>query len=233
MNTSPSKHDEWAWVGDRYAEGCDGIRLLVLGESSYGENLLATSPRVLIEHYLEHSARWHSTYTRFLKLLTGQTAAPDKSQRKALWGELAFTNYLTRAAGFKARDRPTEVQWGESLPDFLKFLSWLNPTPDAVIVWGMPLWNTLEHNPECQQCVQWNHTQGMGYIHWPGGQPIPAVGIAHPSSPVSCNTKWRKHLDDFLKRQPPRRRHIFSELAGSCPDIRPVPSHRPKDVRRT
>lgn len=203
MKASPTNHNEWAWLGERYAGGRNGIRLLVLGESSYGENLRATPPRVLIEHYLESSARWHNTYTRFLKILTGQTAAPDDRQRKAIWGELAFTNYLTRAAGFKAGDRPTEDQWEESLSDFFGFLTWLKPSPDAVIVWGMPLWKALEHNPGCRQCVRWNHMQGMGYIHWPGGAPMPAVGIAHPSAPVSGRLKWKKRLGDFLEKQRP------------------------------
>lgn len=228
---SPSNHQQWAWVGKHYAEGWDGIRVLVLGESSYGT--VATPPRVLIEHYLASSARWHNTYTRFLKILTGQTVAPDREQRKNLWDRLAFTNYLTSAAGSKAGDRPSKTQWGDSLPNFVRFLGWLNPTPTVVIVWGMSLWNALEHDRGCKQCVQWNHQEGTGYIHWPHGQPIPAVGIAHPAYPASSNAKWRKHLNDFMDIQRSRRLHSFTELAGSCPDILPVPPHRPDDLPRT
>jgi|CXWL01.1.fsa_nt_gi hypothetical protein len=249
---SPSNHAQWAWVGDQYTNGLDGIRILVLGESSYGKDLKPTAPQDLIRNYFIGHGAWRRTYTRFLKILSNETAAPTTDERKDYWGRLAFTNYLSCAAGHKAGDEPSNEMWGASLENFFGLLAWLNPQPDGVIVWGERLHNALAHNPGCRwgnsqnQCWQGNKEQLMQFIHWPGGRPIPAVYIAHPCTPASGSPKWTGPLHDFLRKLPDRsqdlkmrcknaeqRRQRFSALAGSCPGLEDATPHETKDVRRT
>jgi len=200
----PSQYPK-AWKGAHYAKGFNGVRLLALGESSYGDT--PTSPHSLVEDHIRGPARhhWHRTYSRFLWLLDSQGTWPSTlEQRQARWDQIAFTNYLIEVAGPGARKRPARESWGRSLAPFLAFLKTLKPLPDAVIVWGFPPWYALQGDPTCQwgaerhQCLQWNKEKAMGFIHWPDGPPLPAFALAHPSSPATTQRKWGPKLAAFL-----------------------------------
>ena len=193
----------WEWIGRNYATGWNGTRLLVLGESSYGAE--APPPRFLVENHIQGTGRWRSTYTRFEKLLERCEGNPTEEQRRAFWNRLAFTNFLNRPAALRPRSgRPPTELWAKAMPDFHSLIGRLTPRPDGIIVWGLRLWYSLEREPGCRwgspscQSLQWDPVRGRGQIHWPGGPPIPAVAIAHPSSPVALNQKWAGVLPTFL-----------------------------------
>jgi hypothetical protein len=203
MLDSDTEPQSWEWIGKEYANGWNGVCLLVLGESSYGEN--PTAPNILVTAYTsDEPGHWHRTYTRFLQMLENCKANPSKERRKQIWDRLAFTNFLTQAAGLKHRDQPPEESWGKSLPAFLDFLAKLQPPPDGVIVWGYRLWYALHGKLGCRwgdsavQCLQWNSEKKMGFIHWPNGKPIPAMAIGHPATPATKHEKWAPKLAAFL-----------------------------------
>lgn len=131
------------WIGSHYKEGWEGVRLLVLGESSYGDK--STAPYVLVMHHIKDgTGHWCRTYTRFLHLLDHQNSnLSDAEQRTKIWDRLAFYNYLTAAAGMRPRTPPPEESWGKSEPALFGFLETLDPPPDGVIVWGYRLWYAL------------------------------------------------------------------------------------------
>ena len=194
----------WEWIGEQYSSGWHGVRLLVLGESSHGTS--ASSPHVLVKSHIDGTGHWRATYTRFQKLLQGRLDNPSIEQRAEFWSHLAFTNFLNQPAALTARaGPPPDRLWGEAVPDFHSMLGRLEPRPDGIIAWGKTLWDNLEYNPGCQwgspprQCLQWDSSRGRGQIHWPGGPPIPAVMIAHPSTPSALSPKWTAVLDLFLK----------------------------------
>ena len=184
------------WIGSHYKEGWEGVRLLVLGESSYGDK--ATSPFVLVMHHIQQgTGHWCRTYTRFLHLLDHQNSNfSDPEQRRKIWDRLAFYNYLTEAAGRRPRTTPPEESWEKSEPAFFGFLETLDPPPDGVIVWGYRLWNALEKKRGWLK----GYGNNIGKIFWPAdrSRSLPAFALKHPSSPGMKHDEWALKLGGFL-----------------------------------
>lgn len=203
MHETPTVSPPREWIGSRYSQGWKGVRLLVLGESSHGGGA-PPAPRDLVNIHIRGKGRWRATYTRFLKMLAGRKTNLTSEERLACWESLAFTNYISDSTAGAAGDRPSAESWGRSLPVFLEYLNRLQPSPDGVIIWGHPLWNSLQRNLDCRwgepthQCLQWDTEKLGGFIHWPGGTPIPAIMIAHPCSPSTKHEKWAPRIETFL-----------------------------------
>jgi hypothetical protein len=205
MNDSGGK----PWIGRYYTEGWDGVILLVLGESSYGDK--PTAPCDLVRHHIEEgTGHWCRTYTRFLHLLDPQNSAlSDAEQRRKIWDRLAFYNYLTEVAGTRPRTPPLEGSWERSERSFFDFLQKLDPPPDGVIVWGYRLWYALEKKRG------WLKGEGnnVGMIYWPGdrSKSLRAFALKHPSTRGMKDKEWALKLAEFLGKL----RHKKSAVAFS------------------
>ena len=143
------------WIGERYAAGGRfGVRVLVLGKSSYGPER-AEGPMVTKE-----VVRWftqraetgegarHWYFTTIANVLRGRSGSISDDELAAVFQEVAFYNLLPAvlvppAPGVSRQGRPKLRHWANGKATFRNVLdAW---RPDAVLVVGRELW---EHIPE-------------------------------------------------------------------------------------
>lgn len=127
------------WIGSKYETiGIDGVRVLAIGESHYGDEAGATSRFTSeVVNDCVYLGR-HPFFTKVAKLILGMQAGQyltDVALRDA-WERIAFYNYVQHMLP-AARIRPTESMWQEAeqaLPNVLARLQ-----PEVVIVMGKEL----------------------------------------------------------------------------------------------
>lgn len=134
------------WKGQHYGrESRFGVRLLVLGESHYGQPGEDDKPTLTEEVVRDYSAEHrHPYFTRIAKVLRGDRGWIDDEERAAIWEHLAFYNYvqsLVPAPGIP----PTSAQWAAAHGPFLTVLNRLQP--DGVLVVSQRLWDQLSQMP--------------------------------------------------------------------------------------
>ena len=127
------------WKGERYGrESRFGVRLLVLGESHYGECGTETSDfttAVVREWAQTHR---HAFFTVISKiLLCKPNGRIDNETRGEVWNHVAFYNFVQSFVGDRSRIRPNSRQWIEAQAPFKEVLHHLQP--DAVLVLGYRL----------------------------------------------------------------------------------------------
>ena len=129
------------WIGGKYGRDSRfGMRLLVLGESHYGEdseNWGVKFTQGVVRHWGQ-TAR-SSFFTRISKVLLGITEWIDDDTRADIWEHIAFYNFVQTILP-TARSAPTYRQWREAELPFRSVLEILNP--DAVLILG---WRLSEH----------------------------------------------------------------------------------------
>jgi hypothetical protein len=194
--TEESEYDYW--VGERYREhGYRGVHLLVLGESSHGSSDAdekAVSPRTLVKAHIEYrSGHWGRTYTQFLQVLTGDRPIVDRGK---IWAELAFHNFLQCWAAENAKTAPTEANWANpaNMTAFRHACATLRP--DAVIVWGLRLWDNLATRYGCLV----PEGDDRGHVKFDGNAApvISAFCMAHPWTPRMTFEIWSPRIRQFL-----------------------------------
>ena len=86
------------WVGSQYAEGIQGKRVMVLGESHYCAHESDAVPQLtinIIHHILnpdsEHEG-FMNTYTKFGRALAGKDQYDN--DRAAVWNTVLFYNFV-------------------------------------------------------------------------------------------------------------------------------------------
>lgn len=194
----PMKYDYWE--GENYkTAGHFGIRLLILGESSYGSSDTteeAISPDDLVRLHIEHrSGHWGRTYTRFLQVLTGERPVTDRAK---VWAGLAFHNFMLCWAAQDPMTAPAEASWSD--PTNLNALREVcnELQPDAVIVWGYRLWDRLEAGHRCL-VRESNGDDGLLFGR-EGPRGIPAFRMEHPWTPRMSFESWAPRIKRFLDR---------------------------------
>jgi hypothetical protein len=188
---------EKIWRGAQYSAGWNGVKLLVLGESSYGDD--ATSPDTLVRLHIDGKGRrWGRTYTRFLQMLDfPNRRSTNPSGRQELWDRLIFMNFLEVAAGDGPRQAPKGDLWRKALPGFHAVFSEIVPAPDSVLIWGYRLWDALEKECECLE----GRGDNTGKLILPGIGTFEAFALKHPSSPGATSPEWALKLSQFLEKQ--------------------------------
>lgn len=166
------------WIGDKYqSEGLDGLRLLILGESHYGENGTEHPDftRDVVKSLGQENR--HRFFTTTAKVVLGMGSSHISDTKRAdFWDRVAFANYIQTfvAEDADSRKRPTEEMWKEArkaLPTTIE-----KTNPDAIVVLGLEV---ERHLPELPNS-------------------LPHHGIKHPSQYFEY-AEWQPDLQHFLR----------------------------------
>jgi hypothetical protein len=173
---TPSKEAECVprfapWVGaDYFGNGFNGVRLLIVGESHYGEEDISTAD-VIREHAIEKSQREY--FQKIQSIVTGECTS-TRDSRCSFWNSVAFYNYV-QALMPTASTAPTRLQFRQSEPSFRTVLGTL--APDCLLATGYRLWDGM---PALD--VVHMGSSGFGAYLSSGGKSILSHYIMHPSS---------------------------------------------------
>lgn len=156
------------WIGSRYlGNNRFGLRVLVLGESHYGEtSKFHPGFTTEIVRWLAQDER-HSFFTKTSKVLLGldKTSYLDSHTRGEVWEHIAFYNYIPEFVSENPRDRPTPAMWASAEQPFIETVRQL--APQVILVLGKALSSHLPKLPEhidiC--CIQHPST-GFSYQRW-------------------------------------------------------------------
>lgn len=112
--TTPASLEDKPWIGPNYK----GMRILVLGESWYGDwGGAQNSDAGYVQAYLDGKLA-DRMYTKMANAIG--------LDRKAYWDSIAFTNFVIWA-GAKRTDRPTPQMYRNSMPRLRRLLEQLKP----------------------------------------------------------------------------------------------------------
>lgn len=190
------------WVGDRYANGLGGQRVLVLGESHYlvpekGDwrtHRDAGFTRSVIGQETEAGGRL-AYFTRLTALLS-----PGGQPDAALWHRLAFFNAVERFVGDAPRQRPDGLAWADAEFSLAERIAALRPT--LVLVTGFDLWKhvrvALAGKAE-EIGKRQRRVERLDELHENGGDaPCVFVGTMHPSAYGFKLAEWRHVVQAHL-----------------------------------
>jgi hypothetical protein len=168
------------WVGSQYQTGgFRGLRVLILGESHYGEPEEETKAftREWVEGYAS-SAKGNRFFTVVTKLLLALPVGIRLSRgtRRTLWDSVAFYNYIQRFPGQHSRIRPTSSMWNAAAECFPAVLSELQPT--FTLILGRELAGRVPKLPSS----------------------ISVCDLPHPSSFGFEQARWSNHVQAALAR---------------------------------
>jgi hypothetical protein len=156
------------WVGEHYyTDNRFGHRILILGESHYGDDSEATSDftsRVVQDLAKDQRS---SFFTKVSKVLLGLNSSDwlDDKERGDVWDHVAFYNFIQGFVSTEARVRPTDDMWENSKEPFLKVINTLKP--QIILVLGKALGaNIPELGPEIKVCVIQHPSTGFSYEKW-------------------------------------------------------------------
>lgn len=131
------------WVGKEYATGgIFGKRILVLGESHYGDGEPSPDTTVRVfEEYLgcsETVPSYLQSFHKFERSLVGRNT--NCTDRKRIWDSVVFYNYLqTPMSG--PRQGGKKSDYANSSEAFFEVLE--EYRPEYIIVWGYRLWDNM------------------------------------------------------------------------------------------
>lgn len=191
------------WVGKEYAAGgIFGKRILVLGESHYGDGEPSSDTTVRVfEEYLgcpETVPSYLQSFHKFERSLVGSST--DCTDRKRIWDSVVFYNYLqTPMSG--PRQGGKKSDYANSSEAFFEVLE--KYRPEYIIVWGYRLWDNMP-----TERWKWGEeivVDGLpavkfGYYTLSDGTRIKAIPIKHPSAGYSW-TKWHELIDIFTNNR--------------------------------
>lgn len=186
------------WVGSEYQTGgVYGYKVLVLGESHYGEATDATDETIGVvkEFVYEYwGAPYQQTFLCFERALAGREISQE--EREQLWNSVLFYNYFQKSTT-GPRTAPDMAAQKDSEEAFRELLEQYQP--DAIIVWGarlyqlLPAWDGTESKIKVgdDSCLVWHYTIK--------GKQIPAMSVHHPSAPTGKDwTYWHQFHKAFI-----------------------------------
>ena len=167
------------WIGENYKKGVKGKKILILGESHYGEKGAEYdnfTKEVVKEVGISKSIAYFTKIAKSI-LLLGSNESISHKQKEKFWHSVAFYNYVQCFVGEGPRERPTTEMWESSKKPFIEILNTLYP--DIVVVFGCELWDNL---PQPSKAVD----IGATYIYeLQNSHSIQAGFITHPSGGMS------------------------------------------------
>jgi hypothetical protein len=156
------------WEGSRYRpEGLSGVRVLILGESHYGD--IGTEYRSMTVDVVRKRGQEirDSFFTKTQKLVSG--TAPDgwvsDEERYEFWERVTFYNFVQSFPGAGPRCRPTREMWSAAVTPFLATIHEL--TPQALVVLGKGLRSYLPEIPADIQVCDVQHPSSWGFQYEP------------------------------------------------------------------
>jgi len=185
------------WIGRDYTAGIGGVRLLVLGESHWGNSTYQYTEftRDVVKKWCFQ--RRDRFFTSIAKLVLGIPPGVYLAEgpRQAFWNQVAFYNFVPVIVGPGPRDRPSEAQWSLATEPFCNVLTELEP--HAILVLGKELW---WHLPEPDSMIRLPIPSMEIEIkrYRRGATFADAVMIQHPSSFGMRYADWRPRVQLFL-----------------------------------
>lgn len=190
------------WVGSEYAQGINGKRVMVLGESHYCADESDAVPQLTINiiHHILNPDNKHegfmNTYTKFGRALAGKEQY-DKD-REAMWNSVVFYNFVQVPIS-EARKAPEKQDFVAAESPFFTVLEQYRP--DCVIVWGSRLYNNLPRKgyqtedlvlSDGKSIETWAYKLASGHI-------VYLLPITHPSAAFTPEY-WNEAINKFIER---------------------------------
>ena len=127
------------WVGAEYWNGgFKGVRLLILGESHYGD--AGTEHPQFTKDVVRQWGQQNrlAFFTKIAKLALGRAAGVwiTNEERSAFWEQVAFYNFVQKFVP-EARHRPSPEMWDHACEPFQKVIETLKP--HVILVLGQEL----------------------------------------------------------------------------------------------
>ena len=180
------------WIGPRYTdEGIGGTKLLVLGESHYGEEESPPSSFTKdVVRSLVYDGR-HAFFTMIAKLVVGRGAGNyiPQSERQWVWDRIAFYNYVQSLAGTGPDGDVTDSMWEEAKGPFLDVVEVTGP--DAILIVGKGLGKHVP-SPGAEPSLE-----GIGSLDG-----IRRTTIEHVSSPGFTYDPWMERVGRLIGGHP-------------------------------
>lgn len=185
------------FVGERYKDSRWQRRVVVLGESHYGQDARPGFTRDVLARLFDGSApfeHWMNTFTRFASALAG--SPQNRVESKEVWDEVLFYNYVqTLLSGPRMAPSPAQLEGApEAFWEVLR--AW---APDVVLAWGARLYEYLP--PEGEQGKECNGVPTWIYEPTPNHK-VYVLPVDHPSSSRFSPEKWHATIGKFLGQIP-------------------------------
>ena len=181
------------WVGAHYANGINGQRLLVLGESHYSDDSRNAYPqftRDIVGRVV--AGERFPFFTRLGGVIQMSTKATAFS-----WQAVLFYNFVQQLVGAQARDRPTEAMWANGFDPLMAVLT--EHQPSAVLVAGVGTWGALSRyfpaDAQSQATASGEHVRVWKFT---GLAPMVATGIDHPASFGFRTEEWTERVSGLF-----------------------------------
>lgn len=115
------------------------LRLLLLGDSFYGDTWFPTAPQEAIRHNVEHGS--YQFFNDLQRIVTG--ASPVSTEdRQAFWDKVAFTNMVQEPVA-TADSEPSREQWAGAWAAFPEIIR--RTRPDVIFVFSQRAWDMERH----------------------------------------------------------------------------------------
>jgi hypothetical protein len=182
------------WEGVNYAEGFNGKKILLLGDSQYNTgDEDGDFVHNLVENFIGYKERncphagYMNTYTKFTNILFGEKV--DSKTTINFWQSIAFYNYVQKSQEGHSIS-PTNEEFDDSQSAFVEVLE--DYQPDLVIVWGWRLWGRItKFGTE----TDFDTSEKMYYLE-AKNKKILACGIPHPRV---LSYDWTDYLQEAIK----------------------------------
>lgn len=186
------------WVGSEYnSGGVYGKKVLVLGESHYGDATDATDETIGVvkEFVYEYwGAPYQQTFLCFERALAGREL--NQEEREQLWNSIMFYNYFQKSTT-GPRTEPDMTAQKDSEEAFRELLE--SYQPDAIIVWGQRLYNLLPAWDGSESSIEVDGDSCPVWYYPIKGKNIPAMRVYHPSAPAGKNWElWHQFHKAFI-----------------------------------
>lgn len=198
------------YVGEKYHEGWNGEKILILGESHYnedhqklneitGDEIRRQMTNEAISDFVNNDngfADWKNTYTCFERIVTNKELS--QKEREDFWSRVVFYQFI-QFVQETPRKPINNNQVEQSQNAFFEVLKMY--MPDYIIVWGKRLYDFL---PDLEGELETLTINGDSLPVWKyniEGKIIPAMAINHPSVPKGkSREKWHPFINLFLNK---------------------------------
>ncbi|BCB07912.1 hypothetical protein HHSLTHF2_18020 [Vreelandella venusta] len=153
------------WIGDNYSTSELGVRILILGESHYGDQGDEHEDFTIDVVKMWGKEKRLAFFTKIAKTILNYNASDflSDNEKATLWENVAFYNYVQAIVGEGARVRPSDDMWAKSAPALQEVIEKLDP--QVIIVLGKELADNLPHIfGEIEFCYL-NHPSSGGYSY--------------------------------------------------------------------
>ena len=179
------------WIGERFSAS-NGTRLLILGESHYGD-AKGETPDLTRNCVSQHASRtWnHRFFTMLTQLVTGEDHF--LVDRQAFLAKVSFYNYVQRSVADSWGVAPSDDDFARNESALRAVIERLNPTHVLVCSWR--LWDNLPSTLFAPTALV---TLSERFQIWSmNTEPaVLSMGIPHPSR--AAREQVAQHVSQFL-----------------------------------